>query len=91
MTKKELRGKKTKQMKEMMRKDTNIKEKIVEDNRRTGGEEEDQRRRRRTGGGGGLHLLTVASPEALRRLRSEVEVMDLKEGLDSGSALVFLS
>ena len=52
----------------------------MEDERKTGG-----------GGGGGLHLLTVASPEALRRLRSEVEVMDLKEVLDSGSALLFLS
>lgn len=45
-----------------------------------GGQEEEE---------GGLHLLTVASPEALRRLRSEVEVMDLKEV--SGSALLFLS
>lgn len=51
--------------------------------------EEEDRRRRRVGG---LHLLTVASPEALRRLRSEVEVMDLKEVLGSGSALpLFLS
>ena len=54
----------------------------MEDERKTGGG---------GGGGGGLHLLTVASPEALRRLRSEVEVMDLKEVLDSGSALLFLS
>lgn len=53
--------------------------------------EEEDRRRRRVGG---LHLLTVVSPEALRRLRSEVEVMDLKEvfSLGSGSALpLFLS
>lgn len=53
--------------------------------RMTGGQEEEE---------GGLHLLTVASPEALRRLRSEVEVMDLKEvfSLGSGSALpLFLS
>ncbi|MEQ2169871.1 hypothetical protein GOODEAATRI_029492 [Goodea atripinnis] len=41
---------------------------------------------------GGLHVLTVASPGAIRRLRSEVEVMDLKEVWGSGTALpLFLS
>lgn len=41
---------------------------------------------------GGLRVLTVASPGAKRRLRSEVEVMDLKEVWDPGSALpLFLS
>lgn len=53
---------------------------------------EGEDREKEDSGTGCLHLLTVASPGAVRCLSSEAEVMDLKEVLDSGSALpLFLS